>query len=66
MQCQAGCLSSDPTRRGSCSWNVTHAGWVVTLDSLPGTFHGRTLEEGLAWCLVGLMAPELGVGPFIA
>ena len=29
------------------------------------TFYGKTLEEGLAWCLVWLMAPELGVGPFL-
>src|SRR4051794_21259048 len=27
-------------------------------------FYGRTLEEGLAWCLVWLMAPEIGAGPF--
>jgi hypothetical protein len=27
-------------------------------------FYGRALEEGLAWCLVWLMAPELGVGLF--
>lgn len=30
------------------------------------TFDGRTLEEALAWYLVWLMAPELGVGPFRA
>jgi hypothetical protein len=28
-------------------------------------FYGKTLEEALAWCLVWLMAPELGVGPFV-
>jgi hypothetical protein len=27
--------------------------------------YGRTLEEGLAWCLVWLMFPELGIGPFL-
>jgi hypothetical protein len=27
-------------------------------------FSGKTLEEALAWCLVWLMAPELGIGPF--
>ena len=27
-------------------------------------FSGKTLEEALAWCLVWLMAPEIGVGPF--
>jgi hypothetical protein len=44
---------------------VDHAGQVVTLSSPEEqTFYGRTLEEGLAWCLVWLMAPEIGVGPF--
>jgi hypothetical protein len=53
------------TRRGYCSWDVNHASWVVTLSSPEEqTFYGRTLEEALAWCLVWLMAPELGVGPF--
>jgi hypothetical protein len=28
-------------------------------------FCDRTLEEALAWCLVLLMAPELGIGPFL-
>ena len=52
-------------RRGSCSWTVDHAGWVVALHSLEEqTFSGETLEEALTWCLVWLMAPELGVGPF--
>jgi hypothetical protein len=38
---------------------------VVTLSSPEEqTFCGRTLEEKLAWCLVRLMAPEIGVGPF--
>jgi hypothetical protein len=54
------------TRRGSCFWTVDHAGWVVTLQSPEEQdFYGRSLEEGLAWCLVWLMAPELGVGPFL-
>jgi hypothetical protein len=53
-------------RRGSCSWTVDHAGWVVTLHSPEDQeFYGRTLEEALAWCLVWLMAPELGIGPFL-
>jgi phage terminase large subunit-like protein len=52
-------------RRGSCSWDADHAGWVVTLHSPEEqTFYGKTLEEALAWCLVWLMAPELGIGPF--
>src|SRR5215211_2681573 len=53
-------------RRGYCSWTVDHAGWVVTLHSPEEQdFYGRTLEEALAWCLVWLMAPELGIGPFL-
>ena len=54
------------TRRGPCSWTVDHAGWLVTLSSPEEqTFYGRTLEEALAWCLVWLMARELGIGPFL-
>jgi hypothetical protein len=54
------------TRRGYCSWTVDHAGWVVTLHSPEEhDFYGKTLEEALAWCLVWLMAPELGIGPFL-
>jgi hypothetical protein len=53
------------TRRGYCSWTVDHASWVVTLSSPDEQdFSGKTLEEPLAWCLVWLMAPEIGVGPF--
>ncbi len=53
------------TRRGYCWWDVDHGSWVVTLNSPEEqTFYGKTLEEGLAWCLVWLMAPELGIGPF--
>ena len=54
------------TRRGYCSWTVDHADWVVTLHSPEKQdFYGKTLEEALAWWLVWLMAPELGVGPFL-
>jgi hypothetical protein len=54
------------TRRGSCSWTVDHASWVVTLRSPEEhDFYGRTLEEAPAWCLVWLMAPEIGVGPYL-
>jgi hypothetical protein len=53
-------------RRGYCWWDVDDAGWVVTLHSREEhDFYGKTLEEALAWCLVWLMAPELGVGPFL-
>jgi hypothetical protein len=53
------------TRRGSCSWTVNHAGWVVPLhSSKQHGFYGRRRGEALVWCLVWLMAPELGVGPF--
>ncbi|CAA9548107.1 MAG: hypothetical protein AVDCRST_MAG19-552 [uncultured Thermomicrobiales bacterium] len=51
-------------RRGYLAWDVDHAGWVVQLLSPDRErFHGRTLEEALAWCLVWLMVDELGVGP---
>ena len=54
------------TRRGYCWWDVDHTGWVVTLSSPEEQeFYGKTLEEALAWCLVWLMAPEIGVGPFL-
>jgi hypothetical protein len=62
------------TRRGNRWWDIGHAGWVVTLDSPERQkFYGRTFEEGLAWCLVWLMAKgtpgdwghEIGVGPFV-
>src|SRR5215213_8465920 len=62
---QDALLREIATRRGYCWWDVDHAGWVVTLDSPREQFYGRTLEEGLAWCLVWLMAPEIGVGPFL-
>jgi hypothetical protein len=53
------------TCRGYCWWDVDHAGWVVTLSPLEErTFYSRTREEALAWGLVWLMAPEIGVGPF--
>jgi hypothetical protein len=41
------------TRRGYCSWDVDHPGWVVTLHSPEEqNFYRKTLEEALAWCLV--------------
>jgi hypothetical protein len=53
-------------RRGYCSWDVDHAGWVVTLHHPEEqTFYVRTLEEALAWCLVWLMAPEIGIGQYL-
>jgi hypothetical protein len=53
------------TRRGYCGWTVDHVGWVVTLLSPEEqTFSGPTLEEALAWCLVWLMAPEMGISQF--
>ena len=67
-------------RRGSCWWDVDHAGctWLVMLHSPERhEFTGRTLEEALAWRLVWLMAKgtvhpkglawgdELGFGPFL-
>jgi hypothetical protein len=53
-------------RCGPRSWGVDHARWLVTLHSPEEEdFDGRTLEEGLAWCLVWLMAPELGIRSFL-
>jgi hypothetical protein len=52
-------------RRGYVDWTVDHAGWVVMLlYPEEQTFYGSTLSEGLAWCLVWLMFPELGIGQF--
>ncbi len=52
-------------RRGDLEWDVDHAGWVVELLAPDRErFHGRTLDEALAWCLVWLMADELGVGGY--
>jgi hypothetical protein len=54
------------SRRGYCDWTVDHASWAVMLYSPEEqVFYGKTLEEALAWCLVWLMAPELGIGPFV-
>lgn len=54
-------------RHGNCDWTVDHARWGMTRYHLEEqTFSGRTLEEGLAWRLVWLMRPELGIGPFVA
>lgn len=58
-------LSAIADRCGYLSWDVDHAGWVVFLHSPDQeTFHGRTLEEALAWCLVWLMFSEIGIGQF--
>ena len=52
-------------RRGYVDWDVDHAGWVVELlRPERETFHGRTLEEALAWCLVWFLAAEWGVEAF--
>lgn len=49
---------------GDDGWDGNRAGWVVDL-LVPDRerFHGRTLEEALAWALVWPMVEELGVGP---
>jgi hypothetical protein len=62
---QDALLGAIAHRRDSGAWIVDHASWVVTLHSPEEhEFYGKTLEEALAWCLVWLMAPELGGGPF--
>jgi hypothetical protein len=69
-----GCARQDAlhaaiaTHRGSCSWDIDNASckWVVTLHSPEEhDFSGTTMGEALAWCLVWLMVPELGIGPFL-
>ena len=48
------------------TWRFAPAGEVVALHSPKvQDFDGKTLEEARAWCLVWLMAPELGVGLFV-
>jgi hypothetical protein len=54
------------SRHGYCEWMVGDTGWVVMLLSPEDqTFSGKMLEEALAGCLVWLMFPALGVGPFL-
>lgn len=63
---QDAVLSAIADRQGYLGWDVDHAGWLVFLHSPDQeTFHGRTLEEALAWWLVWLMAPEIGIGQFV-
>jgi hypothetical protein len=63
---QDALLSALADRRGYLSWDVDHAGWLVFLHSPDQeTLDGCTLEEALAWCLVWLMAPEIGIGQFL-
>ena len=59
------CRSTARVPTGSRARTVDHADWVATRQ-VPEeqACYGRTLEEALAWCLVWLMAPEIGVGPF--
>ena len=50
--------------RGYVAWDVDHPGWVVDLlRPERERFFGRAPEEALAWCLVRLLADELGVVP---
>lgn len=52
-------------RPSNCSWDVDHAGWVVTLHyPEEQTFHSRTPEEALAWCMVWLWALGIGIRQF--
>jgi hypothetical protein len=63
---QYALLSAIADRRGYLSWDVDHAGWVVTVHyPEEQTFYGGTLEEALAWTLVWLMAPEIGIGQYL-
>lgn len=52
-------------RGGYLVWDVDKIGWRVDLLSPEReVFRGGRLEEALAWCLVWVMADELGGGPF--
>lgn len=63
---QDAILSAIADRRGYLAWDIDHAGWVVTLyHPEQQVFYGNTLEEALAWCLVWLMFPEIGIGQFL-
>ena len=62
---QGASKAATADRRGYLEWAVVHAGWVVELLSPDRErFHGRRLEEALAWCLVWLMTDEWGLGAF--
>jgi hypothetical protein len=48
------------TRRGSCSWDVDHASWVVTLHSPEKSCSsGRPREERPVWCLVTISSHDV-------
>lgn len=57
----------DATVAGSCRVELAASIAQLGRSSPPPeqTFHGRTLEEALAWCLVWLMAPEIGIRQFL-
>ena len=62
---QDAILSAIADRHGYVSWDVDHMGWRVDLLSPEQQdFHGRTLELGLAWCLIRLMFDEIGLRAF--
>ncbi len=63
---QDALLSAIADRGGYLSWDIDYAGWLVFLHHPDEeTFHGRTLGEALAWTLVWLMAPEIGIGQYL-
>jgi hypothetical protein len=43
----------------------SHASDVGCIGPEEHDVSDKTLEEALAWCLVWLMAPELGIAPFL-
>ena len=50
-------------RRGYVVWDVDEIGWRVDLLRPDReSFHGGSLEEAVAWCLVWLMNEEWWVG----
>jgi hypothetical protein len=63
---QDALLSAIADRRGYLNWDVYHVEWLVfLLHPEHETFDGRTFDETPAWCLVWLMAPEIGIGQFL-
>jgi hypothetical protein len=54
----------DPRLEGRALQDAIRQAIATRRGSFPQDFYGKTLEEALAWCLVWLMAPEIGVWPF--
>jgi hypothetical protein len=54
------------SRRRYYPWDVDRPDWEVALHAPHHQdLSGKICEEALAGCLVWLMAPDLGIGPFL-